>query len=293
MKFDPNDEVTEVEFSPEKGQPFYRAIRSLINSYPSLYPFNCQGRSQFFGASVSTYSGIQSVYEVVNGKYRSLPQLKHRRYFPSVCYVNRQLIVLGGDTNYGKSQATFETLRVDELDTDTEWKLSKNTLPSELDSGPSAVSHEGKIFLTGGRDELDLNASSSAWEGKISSDNTISWNKKASMNYRRSNHFSFSIPGKVVVLGGIEDCFKKDRVELFDGEKWVLGPEVPFRLSARRNACVLDRQGRIIIFLMFAALCPVIEIVMFNMEQLTFKRCQYFVEPIKFPPHDIFSAMLE
>ena len=47
------------------------------------------------------------------------------------------------------------------------------------------------------------------------------------MKLKRGSHFSFSLHGKIIVFGGEENEEENSHIEVFDGEKWIDGPQLP------------------------------------------------------------------
>ena len=173
-----------------------------------------------------------------------LISLKIDRYRSSVCYINKQLVVIGGYDN-GPIKS-IETFRIDASSNDTEWKISQSSLPIPL-CRHKTVEHQNKIILCGG---YSNGYSNRAWEGQLSPANKFVWKEIGNMKYKRRDHFLFSFQNKVIVFGGNDSLRdnEQDRLEYLVDGSWELGPRVPFSFHAYFDAqAVLDRQGRIII----------------------------------------------
>ena len=90
-----------------------------------------------------------------------------------------------------------------------------------------------------------------AWEGVLDkTNNHITWNDISSVTKKREAHFSLLVDDKVYVLGGydIEDYFMlDDRMEIWDGREWKVGPEFDFEVPTANAQAVVDRKTRIIL----------------------------------------------
>ena len=224
-------EVTDVKYSQLPDYPCKFCRGSAIN---------CEGRSIFLVNGYPPYNKL--VYEMRNGGYHALPSLNIGRDGSSVCYINKQLVVMGGDDDDARN--SIETLSIDVSNHDTEWKISQSSLPIPL-YWHQTVEFENRIILTGGVSNRD--PSERAWEGKLSPANEIVWKEIGMMNYKRWSHFLFSFQNKVIVFGGKDGSGNEsDFVEFLEGDSWKLGPRVPFNFQYRYDTLsVLDRQGRI------------------------------------------------
>ena len=91
------------------------------------------------------------------------------------------------------------------------------------------------------------------WKG-ILKDDEITFENLPPMKHKRSYHFSFSLHGKNFVFGGEENRKENSHIEVFDGEKWIEGPQLPCYMSTTTsfvtNKCdnaVTNRDGKIIL----------------------------------------------
>ena len=235
IKVEDSNEVTDV-------------IYSQLPDYPCKFNYGsaikCEGRSIFLGNSYVDYD--KRVHEFDNGGYHVLPSLNIGRKWSSVCYINKQLVVMGGFDNDAKD--SIETFRIDVSSIDTEWKISQSPLPIPL-FNHKTVEYQNKIIICGGQSNRDI--SNRAWEGQLSPANQFVWNEIGNMNYKRCGHFLFSFQNKIIVFGGnisLRDN-EQDRLEYLVDGSWELGPRVPFNFNIRPQDAqsVIDRQGRIII----------------------------------------------
>ena len=262
IKFKDNNKVNDVIYSQLPDYPWKFNYGSAIN---------CEGRSIFLRNTYNNYN--KRVYEFDNGGYHALPSLNIGRKWPSVCYINKQLIVMGG---WGSgASSSIETFRIDVSNNDTEWKIIQSSLPIPL-FGHKTVEHQNKIILCGGYLDNDAicgysNNSNRAWEGQLSPTNQFVWKEIGEMNYKRRDHFLFSFQNKVIVFGGNKSLRdnKQDQLEYLHDGKWELGPRVPFNLNSEYPygdaQSVLDRQGRITIISNEHGL------IIFDIEKETFK----------------------
>ena len=268
------NEVTDVAYSSLSDFEYF-GLRSAIN---------CEGRSIFLG---NHDCNNKAVYEFANGVYHPLPSLNVGRSLASVCYINKQLVVLGGSHQYGNSNS-IETLGIDESSNDKEWKIILQSLPIPL-CGHKAVEFKNKIIFTGGNDYGDSNRMS--WEGQFFwKEKKIVWKEIGNMNYKRSGHFLFSFQNKVIVFGGNRSIGdnENDRVEYLDGERWKLGPIVPYNFNPHSDVqdaqSVLDRRGRIII------ISNELGLVIFDIQKETFRHYPNFWLS---QPRRVFAALLQ
>ena len=238
IKFKDHSEVTDVIYS---HLPKYPPIYSQIHKFRFGCAINCEGRSIFFVSDDNAYN--KRVYEFDNGGYHALPSLNISRLCASVCYINKQLVVMGGVGSDAKN--SIETFRIDASSNDTEWKISQSSLPIPL-YYHKTVEHQNTIILCGG---FSNNVSNRAWEGQLSPANQFVWKEIGRMNYKRCGHFLFSFQNKVIVFGGNQSLSdnEHDRLEYLVDGRWELGPRVPFNFYTWDAQSVLDRQGRIII----------------------------------------------
>ena len=158
------------------------------------------------------------VYEFDDGGYHALPSLNIGRELPSVCYINKQLVVMGGYLN-GNLKNSIETLGIDVSSNDTEWKISPSSLPIPL-RYHKTVEYENKIVLAGGCH--NNGPSNRAWEGQLSPANQFVWKEIGNMKYKRECHFLFSFQNKVIVFGGNKSLRdnEQDRLEYLVFGRW-------------------------------------------------------------------------
>ena len=216
--------------------------------YPTFGNFKCvcSGRFIVGGGRNDENIFLNDVMEFVDiQEWKPLPRLNISRSFAASCFVRNSLLVVGGGLgdNYNWIDS-IEILRVEKCDNDLHWSTHPGLImPSTLKT-PTFNYLAGKIILIG-TEVKSSDDSLAAWEGTLISKQQIKWKNLPSPNLSRSQHFSVTVMKKIYMFGGTYN--NDDKIEIFDGEKWEIGPKFPYDLSTKNAQAVVDTRGRIII----------------------------------------------
>ena len=99
-----------------------------------------------------------------------------------------------------------------------------------------------------------------------SENNFIDWSECESMHFSRNDHFTIYTTNKIIVIGG----WSTYHIEYFDGNKWTLGPKIPFRITTCGAQCIYDSMGRVLIVTYSDGL------IVFDVEKETYKQYQNY-----------------
>ena len=230
--------------------------------------------------------------------WRKLPDMIIPRSFAGACTLRNKIIVGGGiDSNY-KSIDSLEMLRISTSNNSPMWTRIESSLPNSNLCSPILSPLLGKIILIEGKlnrrgtyqeDAINViyeedsvggpyqedsigNAASAqrnrVWEGTLQSNNGIEWKKVQSLRYSRFDCFSVVVDQKMYVFGGVPDGL--DRIEVFDGREWKMGPMLVTKLSTKNAQAVVDNRKRIIITTNYNG------IIVYNTENGIIKICDEY-----------------
>ena len=75
-----------------------------------------------------------------------------------------------------------------------------------------------------------------------------SWTTLPSLNVARASPALVVVNSRILVIGGISTSqAPSDKIEMFDGEKWIDGPQLPCYMSIVFDNAVMNRDGKIIL----------------------------------------------
>ena len=140
-------------------------------------------------------------------------------------------------------------------------KICQTTLPIPVEQH-TLTALNGKILLMGGNTggKGKSGRSNDVWEGtphtscgqssmicqrSFHFDSKIIWKPVDMMNVKRDEHFSVSTDNAIYVFGGNSNG--QNHIEIFDGDHWEIGPNLPSELSTYNARAVVDKRNRIII----------------------------------------------
>ena len=222
----------------------------------------CEGRLILGGGRDNNNKRLNIVKELDLGEFLDLPSLNVARSEVGSCYLNQTLIISGGFGSSNNELDSIEQLQITAQNNGSKFIVSGSKLPYPV-RGHTLSSLNGKLILIGGNDWGSI--LNKVWEGTPDwGKNTITWKEMPSMQKKRYLHFSCVVNNKIYVMGGVFDG--EDKVEIFNGNRWITGPSVPINISRSDSQLIVTRKNTILI------LHSVMGIVNLDPESLKFKR---------------------
>ena len=234
------EKVIEISYTTLKDIPF-------SGNY-GLFSTNCNGRLLLNGGE--NYDKLGEL-EGGLGWNQKLPSLKVGRCFAWASYIeSRKHIFVSGGVSGGKDRHkcyvdSIERLYITTDENGVGWETCKEHLPVKV-MDHTTITIGDNLYLIGGNIKV-LGKTNRVWKGVINELNDITFEELPSMEYKRSSHVAVPYQGKIIVMGGEEDQGKYSTIEIFNGESWEKGPQLPFYFDRKYGNAILNKNGMIVI----------------------------------------------